>query len=559
MKNRILAFMLALSLLLGLTAYASESTDPSGDEPVELTMLSMPANTSGIAGGWWGEELEKHVGIRLNLLPSGDQGEQKLQALMASGDLPDLLVFKDYKQAENAVDGDMLLAFDDYKDMLPNLYANAPEALRFSAENLSLGKGKSYVVGCYVKNAPETRGYAGPYAYLRYDLYKEAGAPAFHNGQELLDVLQAMHELEPVNADGQKTYALSIFKDWDRAYMALGNFYVHHMGGLIQAEGFLSEVHFTDPSGPTFLSLTDEDSLYMDYLRFLFDLNQMGLLDPDSMTQRFEDMIQKIADGRVLCVMDGWGTGDFNTVERQDQGIGFMPVFYSDVKRGIDPLQLEGTAWTFAVSNSTQYAEQAMKFIDWLYSYEGARISHNGPKGVTWDIGDDGKPVLLERKYEIDRNPDQEFAGGKSFAQGGPTIGTAGLWSSSVDPANGSAVHYNYWMDPPYAPEVRELLSQWREDYGALDPINYIMQDESRYYTRVTATVPTMTDEMEQISARVGDIIKNESWKMVFAADEAEFNALKEQMMADAKEVGIDAFTEWNAAEYTRLWNEAKQ
>ena len=142
----------------------AESKEESGtanadnDEIVKLQMLSLPSNSSGIVEGWWAEEVKRQVGVTIELLPCGDQGEKKLNALMSSRELPDIVCFKDYKQVENAVMGDMLLAYDDYKELLPDLYANAEIPLRYAADKLSCGKGKAYTVGTDAKLFMETRG-----------------------------------------------------------------------------------------------------------------------------------------------------------------------------------------------------------------------------------------------------------------------------------------------------------------------------------------------------------------------------------------------------------------
>lgn len=564
MKKRILACLLAVLMVVNLGACkgtaSKDTADVSGgstetgtadsakEEAVELRVLSLPANSSGVQEGWWADEVEKAVGVKLNLLPSGDQGEQKLQAMMASGDLPDIIVFKDYKQVENAVAGNMLLAYDDYKDSLPNLYANAATSLRYYADNVSMGQGKSYGVGVKIKTDPETKGDVGP--YIRYDLYKKVGAPKLNTFTDLLDVLKKMQDAEPANADGQKVYGLSIWKDWDRSYMTLGMFAAPIMGNKIPDEGCLAEIN--NSSGQEKVeSILSEDSSYMKFLRFLYDANQMGLLDPDSITQRFDDAVAKTTAGRVLFTLDGWGASDFSTMEKQNQGIGFMPISTGD-KRLLASLQPVGVPWTMSVSANSKNAEKAMEFIDWNYSYEGARVSTNGPKGVMWDVDANNKPYLTEKYYENQLNPEEEFADGKTYIKGAPQINALGFWGSAIDPGNGAAISSVFWDKPSYAPEDTKLKKEWQSDFGAEDMISYLNQDESRYAIEPVSTYPALNDDMEQISSRAGDIIKTASWKMVFAKDEAEFNSLKEKMIADCDEVGIKDFVDWYAAEYAK-------
>ena len=298
MKKRIFTFLLAGLMAAGMVSCgsgpqsstetstetstggdssASESSEQTGDsgEVISLDILSMPANKSGIIEGWWADDVREKLGIKFNLLPSGDQGEQKLQALMASGELPDLVIFKDYKQVENAVVGNMLLAFDDYKDLVPNVYANAAESLQYTADTLSDGQGKSFVVGTGIKHYPDSRGWSG--LQVRYDLYKEIGSPEVGTLMDLVPVIQEMQALEPENADGKKVYGLSLFKDWDRSYMTVGMFAAGTMGYEIPGEGTLVQIDYrNDPNGVVD-SLLVEDGVYMQFLDFCFALNQLDL------------------------------------------------------------------------------------------------------------------------------------------------------------------------------------------------------------------------------------------------------------------------------------------
>jgi putative aldouronate transport system substrate-binding protein len=526
----------------------ANATGTSSKDNVELTVLSLPANESGVATGWWADEVKKATGITLNFVPAGDQGEQKLQALMASGSLPDIVVFKDYKEVQNAVDANMLAAFDDYKDLVPNLYANAATSLKYYADNLSQGKGKSYGVGVKIKTDPETKGDTGP--YIQYDLYKKIGAPKINNLDDLLAALKKMQDAQPTNADGQKVYGLSIFKDWDQSYMTMGMFAAPLQGSKIPDERSLVEIH--NAGGQSKVeSILSDDSTYMNFLHFLYEANQMGVLDPDSITQRFADAVDKTKAGRVLFTLDGWGTSDYSTLVRQNQGIGFMPIPLG-YTRLLSALQPVGVPWTMAVSSSSKNIEKAMEFVNWNYSYEAARITENGPKGVTWDIDANGKPSLTQKYYDIQQHPDDVFADGKSYGKGASPLNALSFWDSSINPSDGAAIGNAYWDKSPYAPADTKLRLDWQNDFGAYDMNSYFAKNADKIQREAVSTYPTLTDDMVDISSRAGDIIKTNSWKMVFAKDDAEYNSLKEKMVSDANEVGINDFVTWYTGEYNK-------
>lgn len=55
---------------------------------------------------------------------------------------------------------------------------------------------------------------------------------------------------------------------------------------------------------------------------------------------------------------------------------------------------------------------------------------------------------------------------------------------------------------------------------------------------------------MEQISARVGDVIKTYSWKMIFAKDQSEYDSLCQEMRQKADDLGINDFVDWYKESY---------
>ena len=119
----------------------------------------------------------------------------------------------------------------------------------------------------------ETRGDKEP--WLRYDLYKQIGSPEITSLNDYLSVLQQMQEIEPANADGQKVYGLSIWKDWDRTFMCLAMF-AGKFSGVEMIEGTLVEIDY-NVNPPKVRSILDEDSLYLKFIDFLYQANQMGL------------------------------------------------------------------------------------------------------------------------------------------------------------------------------------------------------------------------------------------------------------------------------------------
>lgn len=52
-------------------------------------------------------------------------------------------------------------------------------------------------------------------AYGRWDLYEAIGSPSIDTLEGLLPVLEKMQKENPTTESGKKTYAFSLFSDWD--------------------------------------------------------------------------------------------------------------------------------------------------------------------------------------------------------------------------------------------------------------------------------------------------------------------------------------------------------
>lgn len=552
--KRVLSVAILAAMLLGIAGCSSggqtesnpSSKTPDGDgkgEVVTLDVFSMPSNTSGLWEGWAAEIIKEKIGVEVNLLPSGDQGEQKLQALMASGELPDVVVFKENTQVINAVAGDMLLAYDDNKDLVPHVYENAEASLRYYADHVSDGKGKAYSVGSRIMKEIPSKGALNWGPVMRYDLYKELGSPEIKTYEDYLPVLKKMQDLNPTNADGQKVYAFSLWSDWDDALMSQATNLACING--VNTDVQLVEIDHQNNNKVT--SMLDEDSWYFKNLKFYYEANQMGLLDPDSMTQRFDDALSKASSGRILFTWWAWATGTFDSQENRNNGIGFMQVEANDTKVLHQGIKYTGQPWSWSVSAASKHPEKAFALVDAMYDPDIMMEMVNGPKGVTWDVDENNTPYVLEDGYPYLLDTTKEFPGGNNLAKGSTAVifNANGLDNTFVmKDYNGVQMGNEFWDKPDYAPADTKLVDMWQEDYGAEDQIDYLNQRDA-IVVAPAVNYPVMTDDMQQILARVGDIVQPLSWKMVFAKDEAEYEALKAEMIEKAKGVGIDEYVDW--------------
>lgn len=401
--KKVLGGLLSASMLIGLVACGSDggestNTTSSGgqkqdeEEVVELTYYG---SDSTVIPGEQDNEVAKYIEEKLNVrLNVVSLTEEQLVAGMASGDLPDIFQIGGGYQIEDFIEANLILELDDLvEEYGPNIKENGSKMLDFMREYKSNGTDKLYgLTTSLIVNNPEGDTPASNYSVgflVRWDYYKELGYPEIHNEDEFLEMLKQMQEAHPTTEDGKPVYGISGFSDW-----GLWSYTVPY----IFSHGWMNgDYYFIDPEGQI-QSYLEEDGLFKKSMQFLYKANKMGLCDPEMFSQKNSDFMGKNANLQYLCVPSNWWNNDA-ILRQQELGIedtgfyqipGAFPSVYSTY------YMAQGLAdRPTVISASCEYPEAAMKLLDFLYSYEGARLLFNGVEGVNWNVVD-GKKTLTE-------------------------------------------------------------------------------------------------------------------------------------------------------------------
>lgn len=540
---------------------ASAPSQTAGSSPaapakvVNLQVFSMPTNFSGAVTGWWADVLKEKVGVKLEILPSGDQGEQKLQALMAGGELPDIVVFKTQQQVEDAVKANLLVNLDEHIAKLPNVAKNAGTALQYYRDTASNGTGKAYAVPNNV--GPALVGNELNYGpYLRWDLYKQLGMPEVNKLEDYLPLLKKMQDLEPKNKDGQKTYGFTLWKDWDSIAMLLSGMPLVGIDSGDPSLPFLQVNYMTNETK----SILAPDSEYIRMLKFYFQANQMGLVDPDSLTQRYDSALEKANQGRVLLSWWPWFAAGYNTAHVNDEPVkGFRPVFSKDMrpfKPGDSPF---GDTWAIGIGKSTKNLDAALQYLDFNYSYEGNELIFNGPKGVIWDVDSKGQSYVTDQGWDMLTN-NKDMPGGGKLVDGISFVrSTGGLSGAVINPKNNQPLHYGVWAST-LQHNPNKLEADWQKVTGYKTTVA-MLEDKKMTSTNSIASklIPTMPDDMTTLKNKIGEVVKTDSWLAVFAKNEAEFQKYIDDMTKKAEGLGLQKLLDWNNASWKAAQEKAKK
>jgi putative aldouronate transport system substrate-binding protein len=288
-------------------------------------------------------------------------------------------------------------------------------------------------------------------------------------------------------------------------------------------------------------SMLDPDSAYMEGLRFLFEANQAGIVDPDSITQRWDNSQDKTEAGRVFYHHWEWASVRFDSAERlnADDPVGFLAIpfieDYAPVTYENNPI---GRVWSVSISSSSNHIEKALAWVDYIANVDNSMTFYNGPQGFLWDIGDDGMPYTTEQGYEFRLDAEGQMPGGGRLRDGFEVINYWPLGWGNMSEKYGAAADHRTW--PHHQVIMTALEERAYAHTGFPDNV-------TRTYAIGNTTpqplaqmlMPPPPEDIQMLAVRIGDVVQPNSWLAIFADNEAEFNRIINQMRDTAEGLGM--------------------
>lgn len=545
MKKKFSLMISALVIVISLLSGCGQK-----DKAVTLTAFSQLANYSGEMTGWLAQVLLEKFNVKIIVIP--DTGGA-YDTRMESGDLGDLVVWgNDGEDYLNAVDAGLL--FDWNEDDILSEYGqyikeHMPKALE---KNMEISGGTLYGFGHNVATSSKDHE-AFFYTWdLRWDLYKELGYPEIKDLNDYLDVLTRMKEINPVDEAGNPTYAASLWPDWDGAMVM----YIKSMATAYYGYDELGLGLYNVETGE-FYDALGENSPYLEMLNFFNQLYQRDLVDPDSITQTFDEAISKVKNGGTFfSIFNFSGSDAYNTNDH----IAENKMMYTYTPKEATPItygmNVKGGNRVWSIGAKTQYPELVMEIINWLATPEGRMISEYGPKGVTWDYDVNKNTYGTQLGKAMHNDQDTEFPvdsgySGK-FRDGTFQINNT-TWSiAAINPdSNGERYDWDFWKSNQSEP-INDLEADWREFTGKINTQDFMEGLNYKVALGTSFSDGRKSDELKVKWEQVTKTIKDYSWKAMYAKNDAEFAALVNQMVGIAKLYGYEQCVEWSLEEAAR-------
>ncbi len=526
------------------------------DEEYTVEFYNVAANFQGVQPGWYGKIVKDKFNLNLNIIApqvSGD-GAALYQTRCAAGNLGDLIILDNADMSECVDAG---LVYD-----LKGIIENYPNLMKFQSQieefNKQMGDGSGiYAIPLEMNNnGPTDYKQLHVYTYPRmgWDMYNEAGAPDLQNLDDLLACLKKIQDAHPTNDKGDSAYAISLWKDWDSDYMEcvaqLTKWYGQEVNGsvLIGTDNSISP-------------LTDKDGAYYKMLKFLFKANQMGLVDPDSATQDWNAVVSKMQDKRIYLYWYSWQYGFWNSPARGEEGVNYVeiPVADTNLYQPSDTYYGDGRVIGVGSQVTDEQLARLMEFLDWYASPEGVQIQHAGTEGLTYTI-ENGKYTPTEdglNRFSAEVKVPDELGGG-NWNDGNNMINQWIVASCDINPDTGEPYSDQMWSTTIEMNQTK-TTKEWTEKFGAKDDVEYLLKNNMMTVVpSINMSLAIDTTDVSLARKQCGDTIKEASWRMVFASDEADFDAQWDAMCTELDGLGYADVVAFDTEKYTPMLDARK-
>ena len=553
-SKKLLSVLLASSMVIG-SASALTGCGSKKNEVIKLNVYSQLANFSGKQIGWSADILKKKFNVELNIIPEGDG---VFETRMTSGNLGDIVVWgADNDKYPLAVKNNLLFGWEDdnvLDEYGPYIKKNMPDALKKNKElTKTITNGASdklYGFGANVAlNSKDHESFFYTWD-TRWDLYKKLGYPKVKNLQDYHKMLKNMQKLCPSDDSGNKIYAVSLWPDWDDAMVM----YVKAMATAYYGYDELA-LGLYDPTNGKYHDALEEKGPYLEMLKWFNDLYQDGLIDPDSMTQTYDEMIAKVQNGGTLfSIFNYSGSLGYNTKEHTSAGKLMYCMKPEDASPIVYGMNTQGGDRVWSIGAKTEYPEKCMEIINYLATPEGRMTMEYGPKGYTWDYDDQKHAYLTDVGVKCQNDKNTTMGGGYkgSYHDGELQINNI-TWSldASNPDSDGETYNKESWASYNATPSS-DIEKDWRDKTGCTTINEYMEKGKYTVAPGTSFSKETQDTTLKTTWNQVTTEIKNSSWKAIYAKSDKKFDSIVAGMKKSAKKYGYDKCVEWSRNQASR-------
>lgn len=382
----ILSLLLALLLLGGCAAPGAPAAHPAAQNSEDAVSLDWYVNYSWFSGPWGTNTVSRAItdktGVKVDFLTPIGSEQEKLDALIAQGNLPDLITLGWWEpQVQQLIASGDVYALNELADRYaPSFYdAAGTEQLRWYTQN----DGNVY---CYPNCSVSPEDYAAGAVpasnetfLVRKDLYEALGSPDMTTPEGFSDALRRAVLLCPqVEGEPLIPFGTSEFNEYG----------CDSLGGMLM--NFLA-VPF-EKDGKSYDRVTDPE--YLRWLKTFRRLFQDGYLTGQLFIDKRVQMAERIQRGQYFCMLYQYSDLADQQKARwrtDPDGIYIAVDGPRNSRRDAPTLPSVGiNGWTVTfISKNCKDPEAAIRLLSYMLTPECQKLIYLGreEENYTWDGG----------------------------------------------------------------------------------------------------------------------------------------------------------------------------
>lgn len=470
----------------------------------------------------WGENLvsqtiTEETGVSVNFItPIGNETE-KLNALIASDSLPDIITIGWWEpQVSEVVQKDMVYALNELADAYDPYFWEVTDGTAVNWYTQEDGNIYAYPNSSVTPQDVEENDLltTNETFLVRGDIYEAIGSPDMSTPEGFANAVRKAAEMFP-EVDGSALIPVGAHVFDNEGNTSFDKYLMNFLAIPWEKDGEYYD-RYTDPE-------------YITWLKMFRQLGEEGYLANDIFVDTRTQMEEKLSQGRYFCMIYQYTDmiSQQKALYADNPDSVYVAVEGPRNSAGDDPTlpTTNINGWTVTmISKNCKNPERAIAFLDYLMSEHGQMVTYLGVEGVTYDIVD-GRPVLKDEVRELlatDRDTYDKLYG--------------------ADDA--------YWM---LQNNVMQL--QWKQQTS---PVVEQLENWGREYVVYNGQYDIFLQAGSQAANAEDRITKLWSEtlpRLLLAASEEEFDDLLETFIEEREKLG---FAEVQA-ERTRYMNEAKE
>jgi len=420
MKKQVALFLVVLSILslIGCgksnntstkstvnTAVSEENNSTTGVNTADLPTIKWFVNLSYFNyGGTWGEDLVSEMimekcGVNIEFVAPASDGNEELTAMLASGDIPDLITIGDPSLLHQMVKEGFLISYSDLaedNEQLKTSLEARPDVYAYWQDSTD---NKTYGMPNYAysqEDVPENSAYVSNAAFIiRNDFMDAIGNPEINTVDDFFAAIDNI--VETVGTyNGQNLIPVQCIEGVQNS-----------MFGVTQMFATPAE----DESGNYVYDMTQWQ--YKEALQFINQCYNKGYLKPENFSDTRDQVTENIASGKVIAafVSPQDFVDAFKELYQSDNDATYTSFFIKNSK-GEDPVlsDISGMGWlTTCIGKDSRYLDEIATLVGYLMSDEGIINMCFGEEGVTYEVDADGNYVATDT-YQAALDADEDSA-----------------------------------------------------------------------------------------------------------------------------------------------------